>query len=152
MDPNTNSPTPSSPERGSLGTGDLASKYTRLATEYSKVRAQLNVLKKAIIEEKNSKQQITEVLRENETKSRKFEAEMDALTFRNAQLTKRVEILQQESENNVNPDTFHFDEFFLQKIQNSNSMKKFVKLKIFLLIFRELVKSRKMKLQMTSIL
>ena len=24
------SPTPSSPERGSLGTGDLASKYTRL--------------------------------------------------------------------------------------------------------------------------
>ena len=101
MDPNTNSPTPSSPERGSLGTGDLASKYTRLATEYSKVRAQLNVLKKAIIEEKNSKQQITEVLRENETKSRKFEAEMDALTFRNAQLTKRVEILQQESENNV---------------------------------------------------
>ena len=112
MDPNTNSPTPSSPERGSLGTGDLASKYTRLATEYSKVRAQLNVLKKAIIEEKNSKQQITEVLRENETKSRKFEAEMDALTFRNAQLTKRVEILQQESENNVNPDTFHFDEIF----------------------------------------
>ena len=101
MDHNTGSPTPSSPERGSLGTGDLASKYTRLATEYSKVRAQLNVLKKAIIEEKNSKQQMTEVLRENETKGRKLEAEMDALTFRNAQLTKRVEILQQESENLV---------------------------------------------------
>ena len=92
------SPTPSSPERNSLGTGDLASKYTRLASEYSKVRAQLNVLKKAVIEEQNAKNQVTEALKEHETKSRKIEAEMDALTFRNSQLTRRVEILQQESE------------------------------------------------------
>ena len=59
------SPTPSSPERNSLGTGDLASKYTRLASEYSKVRAQLNVLKKAVIEEQNAKNQVTEALKES---------------------------------------------------------------------------------------
>ena len=95
----TTSPTPSSPERGSLGAGDLASKYTRLASEYSKTRAQLGVLKKAVIEEKNSKENIGELLKENETKTRKLEAEMDALNFRNAQLMRRVEFLQQESEN-----------------------------------------------------
>ncbi len=92
------SPTPSSPERGSLGAGDLASKYTRLASEYSKVRAQLGVLKKAVIEEKNSKEKMTETLKENDTKMRKLEAEMDALNFRNGQLMHRVEFLQQESE------------------------------------------------------
>ena len=101
----TTSPTPSSPERGSLGAGDLASKYTRLASEYSKVRAQLGVLKKAVIEEKNSKENIGELLKENETKTRKLEAEMDALNFRNAQLMRRVEFLQQESEN-VSPYSF----------------------------------------------
>ena len=82
---NTTSPSPSSPERGSLGVGDLASKYTRLASEYSKVRAQLGVLKKAVIEEKNSKENVAELLKENETKTRKLEAEMDALNFRNSQ-------------------------------------------------------------------
>lgn len=94
----TTSPTPSSPERGSLGTGDLASKYTRLAAEYSKVRAQLNVLKKAVIDEQNAKHQVMEALKEHETKNRKVESEMEAITFRNSQLTRRVEILQQESE------------------------------------------------------
>ena len=68
------------------------------ASEYSKVRAQLNVLKKAVIEEQNAKHQVAEALKEHETKNRKVEAEMDALTFRNSQLTRRVEILQQESE------------------------------------------------------
>ena len=103
---NTTSPSPSSPERGSLGVGDLASKYTRLASEYSKVRAQLGVLKKAVIEEKNSKENLAELLKENETKTRKLEAEMDALNFRNAQLMRRVEFLQQESEN---VSGFHYD-------------------------------------------
>ncbi len=98
MDAATGSPTPSSPERGSLGTGDLAAKYTKLASEYSKVRAQLNVLKKAIVEEQSSKNQMAEMLKEQETKARKIEAEMDALNFRNGQLTRRVEILQQESD------------------------------------------------------
>lgn len=101
MENSTTSPTPSSPERGSLGTGDLASKYTRLASEYSKVRAQLNVLKKAVVDEQNAKNRLVEALKEQDTKGRKVEAEMDALTFRNAQLTRRVEILQQESENAV---------------------------------------------------
>lgn len=108
-----NSPTPSSPERGSLGAGDLASKYTRLASEYSKVRAQLGVLKKAIIDEKSSKENMTEVLKENETKMRKVEAEMDALNFRNAQLTRRVEFLQQESEN-----VSEFEGFLTKKCNN----------------------------------
>lgn len=92
------SPSPSSPERGSLGTGDLAGKYTKLASEYSKVRAQLGVLKKAVLDEQSQKLHLSEDLREAETKARKSEAEMDALTFRNAQLTKRIEVLLSDSE------------------------------------------------------
>lgn len=76
----------------------MASKYTRLASEYSKVRAQLTILKRAIIEEQSSKNHFAEALKEKETRGRKIEAEMDALTFRNIQLARRVEILQQESE------------------------------------------------------
>ena len=119
---NTTSPSPSSPERGSLGVGDLASKYTRLASEYSKVRAQLGVLKKAVIEEKNSKENVGELLKENETKTRKLEAEMDALNFRNAQLMRRVEFLQQESEN---VSGFHFDNSQLGLEPNYSFNKRF---------------------------
>ena len=45
MEPGHNSTAPTSPG------ADLSSKYTKLASEYSKVRAQLSVLKKAVVDE-----------------------------------------------------------------------------------------------------
>ena len=79
----------------------LSAKYTKLASEYSKVRAQLGVLKKAVLEEQAKNVGASENLKQKEQALRKSEAEMDSLTFRNQQLTRRVEILQEDLEKKV---------------------------------------------------
>ena len=79
----------------------LSTKYTKLAAEYSKVRAQLGVLKKAVLEEQAKNVGASECLKQKEQTLRKSEAEMDSLTFRNQQLTRRVEILQEDLEKKV---------------------------------------------------
>ena len=80
----------------------LSTKYTKLAAEYSKVRAQLGVLKKAVLEEQAKNVGASEGMKQKEQALRKSEAEMDSLTFRNQQLTRRVEILQEDLEKKVN--------------------------------------------------
>ena len=79
----------------------LSAKYTKLAAEYSKVRAQLGELKKAVLEEQAKNVGSSENLKQKEQALRKSEAEMDSLTFRNQQLTRRVEILQDDIEKKV---------------------------------------------------
>ncbi|XP_021920003.1 protein phosphatase 1 regulatory subunit 21 [Zootermopsis nevadensis] len=76
--------------------GDLQTKYQKVASEYSKIRAQANVLKKAVVEEQTRNSELRDVLKEREQSLRKAEQEMDSLTFRNQQLTKRVTVLQDE--------------------------------------------------------
>lgn len=78
---------------------DLSSKYSKLATEYSKLRAQSGVLKRAVLDEQAKNAELEENLRERETAIRKSEAEMDSLVFRNQQLARRVEVLQDEARN-----------------------------------------------------
>ncbi|XP_051945766.1 protein phosphatase 1 regulatory subunit 21 [Xyrauchen texanus] len=75
---------------------DLQSKYSKLAQEYSKLRAQNQVLKKAVVDEQTSSNSLKEDLKHKEQSFRKVQQEMDSLTFRNQQLTKRVELLQEE--------------------------------------------------------
>jgi protein phosphatase 1 regulatory subunit 21 len=60
------------------------------------MRAQANVLKKAVVEEQTRNSELRDVLKEREQSLRKVEQEMDSLTFRNQQLTKRVTVLQDE--------------------------------------------------------
>ena len=60
------------------------------------MRAQATVLKKAVVEEQNRSSDLRDTLKEREQTLRKAEQEMDSLTFRNQQLTKRVTILQEE--------------------------------------------------------
>lgn len=60
------------------------------------IRAQANVLKKAVVEEQTRNSELRDVLKEREQSLRKAEQEMDSLTFRNQQLTKRVTVLQDE--------------------------------------------------------
>ena len=79
----------------------LSTKYTKLAAEYSKVRAQLGVLKKAVLEEQAKNVGACENVKQKDQSLRKCEAEMDSLTFRNQQLTRRVEILQEDLERKV---------------------------------------------------
>jgi protein phosphatase 1 regulatory subunit 21 len=54
------------------------------------------VLKKAVLEEQTRNAELRDVLKEKEQTLRKAEQEMDSLTFRNQQLTKRVTVLQDE--------------------------------------------------------
>ncbi|XP_011159620.1 ankyrin repeat domain-containing protein 18A [Solenopsis invicta] len=76
--------------------GQLQTKYQKIATEYSKIRAQANVLKKAVIEEQARNGEIRNQLKEKEVEFRRAEQEIDSLTFRNQQLTKRITVLQEE--------------------------------------------------------
>lgn len=78
--------------------GDLQTKYQKVASEYSKVRAQVAVLKKAVLDEQTKNSELRDTLKEREQGLRKAEQEMDSLTFRNQQLTKRVTVLQDELE------------------------------------------------------
>ncbi|XP_072755793.1 uncharacterized protein [Anoplolepis gracilipes] len=76
--------------------GQLQTKYQKIAAEYSKIRAQVNVLKKAVIEEQARNTDIRNHLKEREVELRRAEQEIDSLTFRNQQLTKRITVLQEE--------------------------------------------------------
>ncbi|XP_012216663.1 putative leucine-rich repeat-containing protein DDB_G0290503 isoform X2 [Linepithema humile] len=76
--------------------GQLQTKYQKIAAEYSKVRAQANVLKKAVIEEQARNTDVRNQLKEKEVELRRADQEIDSLTFRNQQLTKRITVLQEE--------------------------------------------------------
>ncbi|XP_043911277.1 protein phosphatase 1 regulatory subunit 21 isoform X2 [Protopterus annectens] len=75
---------------------DLQGKYQKLAQEYSKLRAQNQVLKKGVVDEQANSAALKEQLKMKEQSLRKLQQEMDSLTFRNQQLAKRVELLQEE--------------------------------------------------------
>ncbi|KAM6916458.1 protein phosphatase 1 regulatory subunit 21 isoform 1-T2 [Xenentodon cancila] len=75
---------------------DLQTKYSKLAQEYSKLRAQNQVLKKAVVDEQANSASQKEQLKQRDQSLRKQEQEMDSLSFRNQQLAKRVELLQEE--------------------------------------------------------
>lgn len=60
------------------------------------VRAQANVLKKAVIEEQTRNTDVRNQLKEKEVELRRADQEIDSLTFRNQQLTKRITVLQEE--------------------------------------------------------
>ncbi|XP_022101268.1 protein phosphatase 1 regulatory subunit 21-like [Acanthaster planci] len=77
---------------------DLQTKYQKLAQEFAKLRAQNQVLKKAVVDEQEKQNSLKDNLKEKDQKIRKFEQELDSLTFRNQQLTKRVNVLQDELE------------------------------------------------------
>lgn len=75
---------------------ELEIKYQKLATEYTKLKSQAMVLKKAVVDEQAKNADLKEALNSQEQKLRKFNQETESLTFRNEQLTKRVSVLQQE--------------------------------------------------------
>lgn len=64
--------------------------------DHLQIRAQANVLKKAVIEEQARNADIRNQLKEKEVVFRRAEQEIDSLTFRNQQLTKRITVLQEE--------------------------------------------------------
>ncbi|XP_038206844.1 protein phosphatase 1 regulatory subunit 21 isoform X2 [Zerene cesonia] len=81
-----------------LPSGDIQAKYQKLAAEYSKLRVHVKVLKKGVLDEQAKSNELRELLKEKEKSLRKGELEIDSLTFRNQQLTRRVSVLQDEIE------------------------------------------------------
>ncbi|KAB0805029.1 hypothetical protein PPYR_01999 [Photinus pyralis] len=75
---------------------ELERKYNIITLEYAKVRSQATVLKKAVIDEQAKSVELKELIKDLEQKIRKHDQEMDSLTFRNEQLTKRISVLQQD--------------------------------------------------------
>ena len=75
---------------------ELQSKYQRLGQEYQKARAQVTVLKKAVLNEQALNKTLQDGTTLRDQTIRKHEQEIDSLNFRNSQLSKRVEILQNE--------------------------------------------------------
>lgn len=73
---------------------DLHIKYQKLGQEYQKLRAQVSVLKKGVIDEQAHSKILQELSKQKDQSIRKYEQELDSLQFRNEQLSKRVEILQ----------------------------------------------------------
>jgi len=78
---------------------DLNTKYQKLATEYAKLRSQVVVLKKGVLDEQDKSTNLSEQLHDRETTLRKHESEMEGVLFRNQQLSKRVNVLQDEIDN-----------------------------------------------------
>nr|XP_021395861.1 protein phosphatase 1 regulatory subunit 21 isoform X2 [Lonchura striata domestica] len=79
-----------------MAAAELQGKYQKLAQEYSKLRAQNQVLKKGVVDEQANSASLKEQLKMKDQSLRKLQQEMDSLTFRNQQLAKRVELLQDE--------------------------------------------------------
>lgn len=79
---------------------EIESKYHRLAAEYSKIRSQATVLKKAVLDEQAKSANLQDLVRNHEQTARKRDQEIESLTFRNDQLTKRIVVLQHELQNN----------------------------------------------------
>ncbi|CAG2060129.1 unnamed protein product, partial [Timema podura] len=75
---------------------DLQTKYQKIASEYSKIRAQMAVLKTAVLEERSQNAELKDFVKSKDQGLRKAEQEMDSLNFRNQQLAKRVAFLQDE--------------------------------------------------------
>uniref|UniRef100_A0A3Q3N962 Protein phosphatase 1 regulatory subunit 21 n=1 Tax=Mastacembelus armatus TaxID=205130 RepID=A0A3Q3N962_9TELE len=63
---------------------------------FLQLRAQNQVLKKAVVDEQANSSSLKEQLKQRDQSLRKQEQEMDSLSFRNQQLAKRVELLQEE--------------------------------------------------------
>lgn len=60
------------------------------------LRVHVKVLKKGVLDEQAKSNELRELLKEKEKTLRKGELEIDSLTFRNQQLTRRVSVLQDE--------------------------------------------------------
>ncbi|KAG9295922.1 hypothetical protein G9A89_006661 [Geosiphon pyriformis] len=79
---------------GTTSAEELAEKYQKLFQDFSKIKAQQTVLKKAVIKEQATNSSLQEELKTKEHELRTSLQQLDLLTFHNQRLTKRIESLQ----------------------------------------------------------
>ncbi|VDK81126.1 unnamed protein product [Litomosoides sigmodontis] len=75
---------------------DINTKYQRVAAEYAKLKVQISTLKNAVVAEQAKNKKLSVDLHNSESALRKLENEKEGFEFRNSQLVKRVESLQNE--------------------------------------------------------
>lgn len=103
----------------------VSTKYQQLVAEYSKLRNQVPLLKKAVVVEQTKNSELTDQLTSVQQRLRKCDSEIDSLSFRNLQLTRRVESLQSmlddvQKRQTVNSKT-HKRTSLAPKLPNSHS-------------------------------
>jgi len=99
----------------------INTKYQKLAAEYAKLRSQVTVLKKAVIEEQQKNEVLKSSLTVQDQSVRKLEQELDSVKFRNRQLEKRIEILQQ-SPDNVTKSSSSVDMAVLMHVEQNKTL------------------------------
>ncbi|CAK8695026.1 unnamed protein product [Clavelina lepadiformis] len=77
---------------------DINVKYQRLAQEYAKLKAQNQVLKKAVVDAKETTGKLQIDLQNKEQVIRRSQQEIDSSDFRSQQMARRIELLQVELE------------------------------------------------------
>ncbi|KAG0342024.1 hypothetical protein BG000_007217 [Podila horticola] len=73
---------------------ELAEKYHKLFQDYTRIKAQHAVLKKAVLKEQTENSAMQTAMKEKEQEVRKSLQDLDLLSFHNQRLTKRIENLQ----------------------------------------------------------
>ncbi|CAI2169160.1 11663_t:CDS:10 [Funneliformis geosporum] len=88
---------------GATSAEELAEKYQKLFLEFSRIKAQHSVLKKAVIKEQSEKNTLQDECKTKEQKLRSSIQQLDLLTFHNQRLTKRIESLQDSGNSRMSP-------------------------------------------------
>ena len=74
----------------------LPVKYQKLMSEFSKLKSQIILVNKALIEEQNNAKELREQVKEKDRLTKQLQQDADGREFRNQQLTRRVSVLQDE--------------------------------------------------------
>ncbi|ORZ13568.1 hypothetical protein BCR42DRAFT_66118 [Absidia repens] len=74
---------------------ELAQKHQSLFQEYSRLKAQHTVLKKAVKKERMENASLQGNVKEKEKELRKLQGQLDILAFHNERLSKRIEAVQE---------------------------------------------------------
>ncbi|KAG1465318.1 hypothetical protein G6F46_002198 [Rhizopus delemar] len=77
---------------------ELSQRYTKLFQQYSRLKAQHAVLKKAVIKEQATNVALQGNLKEKEKELRKLQEQLDLLSFHNERLTKRIQAVQESDQ------------------------------------------------------
>ncbi|RHZ51962.1 hypothetical protein Glove_467g10 [Diversispora epigaea] len=88
---------------GTTSAEELAEKYQKLFQEFSRIKAQHSVLKKAVIKEQATNAALQDECKTKERELRSSIQQLDLLTFHNQRLTKRIECLQDSGTARLNP-------------------------------------------------
>ncbi|CAG8506143.1 8379_t:CDS:10 [Paraglomus occultum] len=91
------------PVVGAVSAEELNEKYKKLFQEFSKIKAQHSILKKAVLKEQARNTELTEQVKVKEQDLRNSIQQLDLLTFHNQRLTKRIESLQDANKARLTP-------------------------------------------------